>query len=310
MLKRYSIITFLMMCFLVKAHAMDLTESQEGVTLSLREDSLKWKIKNNKDHPLVNNEFCFDNVKLVQWGIKSQVTIDHCFLLKALGDYALSYNKPQDSAYDLFVGGGYELYNCDCDLKVTPIIGFVINQQRFKNCKAGYSAVRYIPETFSEPHYFADLKTRYRSYWYGPSLGLDINYMLGCGWKAYGSIACQYAFLRSKGHASVGDLTYDGYHSRDSIHQHGQGYGLEIGMGMQYQLTENWLIDFSGVFEKRKALWGRQHVRHDFDTGSVVSQESHSSSSSNEDDIESLHDHLKNVEWRSFRVELALSYYY
>lgn len=312
-----------------QVYGLELTGSLEGISIAQREDSLRWKIKEKEDSPAVIHEFCFEDVKMVQWGVKSQVTMDHCYSLKCIADYANAYNKARDSAYDISLGVGYHFYTCDCTLRITPYAGFEINRQRFKSCLEQYSAIRAdLPDPLPEPNYFANLHTRYRAHWYAPWIGVDLDYMFSCDWKAYGSFAYYFTRIRGKGHTSFGSLAADGFAARDVFSQHGYGHGIGLGLGLQYNLAENWVLDVSGWFEDRKVYSGKQHGKHWFETeaeagpddiaqvaeqghaiAKSVSDISGSSEADEEDDGSTpIRNHLKHVEWRSFRVEVALCF--
>jgi hypothetical protein len=206
---------------------------------------------------------------MIEWGLKSHVTVCNDYALKANIDYAMSYNKARGHAYDVFVGAGYHFWPCNCQWRVTPFAAFSIEHQRFESC---YSSCKLC------------------THWYGPQVGCDFNYQINCACAAYGSIAYQFTWLKGRLHAKCGHDLHDW---RDSFRQHGYGYGVDICLGLKYALCNNWLLDIGASFKLRKLTHGHQCGHQGFSWEDEPAQSWH---------------HLKHVEWRSAKISAALVY--
>lgn len=316
---------------------MEVTASKEGTSVKLREDSLRWKIKGSKNNPSVINGYCFDNFKMVEWEIHSQVSLCDCYALKANFDYAYAYNKSTGNALDFSIAAGYHFYDCSCCLKITPYVGFDINRQWFKNCCTPYSFNRdvsgatevvntdvstssssssssstpvpgYLTKAATnEPAYFTGVKTLYHSFWYGPWLGVDLEYMLGDCWGVNGTFEYHFSRLYGQGHSKYGNLELDGFHSRDSFHHRGWAYGFKVGTGIEYRLCENWILGLNSNFDVRHLRRAKHHAHHLFEKGASVE-----GSGSGDDEVHTqrTRNRLKRVEWRSFDLAFSVSYGY
>lgn len=280
MFKKIFIGTFCFLSGIVgSVQAWELTDSYEGVSVAVREDSLRWDLKPKAKHPVVVNRLCFDHVEMIEWGIKSRVTVCHDYAMKAHIDYAMPYNKARGNAYDVSVGAGYHFWPCDCVWRITPYAGFSIERQRFESCCSSSVLNR-----------FTDFDASLRTHWYGPWVGCDVDYQIGCGWSAYGSFAYQFTWLKGHLHAKCGNQQF-GW--KDSFRQHGYGYGVDVCLGLKYALCENWLLDVGTSFRLRHLTHGHQCGHHTFWDEEEPAQSWH---------------HLKHVEWRSAKLSAALVY--
>lgn len=251
------------------AQNCEITSSLESINAALREDSLRWHAASAKG-PLA--ECCFDDIKMVQWGINSEAAMDDMYALNAKGKYAYAYNKASGHAYDLSIGMGYHFYRCDCCLKVTPCIGFSIERQWFKkNCC------------------FEDVNISYRTHWYSPWIGLSGEYLLSDFWKVYGSASYHYCHLRAQGQARFDN-------AEENFKHRGWGNGFDFTCCLQYILSDEWCFNLCTDFEMRNVKSGKQQ--------SVQRQVI-----ANQEDGEWIEkNHLQHVEWRSFRFEFAIGY--
>jgi len=278
----------------LSAFHIEYQSSCEGLGVALREDSVQWKAKpRHSDLSGVRNQ-CFNNIRMVEWDLFSEVTLCGNYALKASADYAVAYNKTHNHAYDVSVAGGRHFYSCDYTFRYTPYFGISVERQHFRNC-----------HTCCDSN--ADLRSLYRSHWFSPWLGLDADVQLCDQWKARAGVAYHVGWLRANGHARFGTLSVDDFAQWESIHQRGNMYGFDVEAALQYAICCDWLLDLSACFKTRKLFHGHQHSRFE-DAGTFSCGDSSSSSSSSSSDDNKTHSKLKNVEWHSFKVALSLAY--
>lgn len=289
------------------AHAWDcheclgITEANIESYIGFREDSLKWKVKTHRSNPLVVTEFCFDDVKMIEKGVKSQVTFHENFAVMADGNFSMAYNKAHDWAFDLAVAVGYHFNLCNCTIRLTPFVGYEIDRQRLHSCDEDF--VTDIKNKRQYQFLISQLTAYYRAHWNSPFIGFDVHYAINECWKLYSDFAYHFVSLRGKGHTTLGSFQKNSFESRDHFNQRSHGWGFTWDTGIQYALDCNWLLDLGTQFEYRKAHHGHQHAHHTFKEKFKVDGHVLKSDSSTESK-----NRIKHVQWRSLRIELGLTY--
>lgn len=298
-----------LICFsllVATAHAFDFEceSANEGLYFGLREDSLSWKISRKFDHPALIREECFDSIKMVEAGIFSEVNFCNRLALAAYADYAESYNKTHNHAYDVSIGIGYNFYALNC-LWMTPYVGFSIERQHFKTCTSN----SFINENYS----LSKFNALNRSHWYSPWIGLNFKLPICEGLRAHGSFAYHFGRLRGNGHNRLGDKNTGDTLIWESFHQTGNMFGYDFEAGLQYDICCNWQFDMWAEFKTRKTYNGHQHGHYLIEGASlpsfVVEQNGKEESNSDEEGQRVRHK-LKHVEWHSFKIAFALNYYF
>ncbi len=289
--------------------SMGITESFFESYIGFREDSLKWKVKGKRNNPLIIQELCFNDVKMIEKGLRASVTFCDAWVIKADGNFSFAYNKAHDWAFDLTVGAGYRFDFCDNSIRITPLVGYEINRQHFHSCSENFLSDKCCG---ANPVTLANLDSFYRAHWNSPFIGVDVHYAINECWKVYSDLAYQFVNLRGKGHTDFGDRNINGFEAHDRFHQRSHnGWGFTWDTGIKYALGCNWLLDIGAQYEFRKSHHGHQHGSHSFKGCRTTCSKNckgngrtNNGSSSGDQDKH----HVKRVEWRSVRILAGLTY--
>lgn len=280
---------------------LGITESRFVSYLGFREDSLRWKVKAKRNNPLVVAEVCFDDVKMIEKGLSSEITLCDRWAIKADGNIAIGYNKARDWAFDLSVALGYHFNLCNCSMRLTPLVGYAIDQERYHLCDRDFLSDIETETTYDFT--VSQLTSFYRAHWYSPFIGFDFHYAINECWKFYSDFAYHFVTLKGKGHTTVGNFQQNSFMAKDCFHQNSHGWGFTWDCGIQYAIDCNWLLDVGTQFEYRKAHHGHQHSHHSFKERIAVDDTVLKANDSHESK-----NHVKHVDWRSLRIEVGLAY--
>ncbi|MCE5316237.1 MAG: hypothetical protein LLG04_02600, partial [Parachlamydia sp.] len=236
MLHRWLTLAFAMLLIAANAHAWDchqcgITDAYIDSYIGFREDSLRWQVESKRCHPLVVNEFCFDDIEMIEKGFRSCATFCDKFALYADGDFAVAYNKARDWAFDLAIAAGYHFDLCSCSIQLTPFVGYEINRQRFHSCDEDF--LTEIQTCRSVNFAVSQLDSFYRAHWNSPFIGFDVRYAINECWKLYSDFAYHFVRLCGKGHTTLGNFQQNGFESEDRFHQRNDGWGITWDTGLQ-----------------------------------------------------------------------------
>jgi lipopolysaccharide assembly outer membrane protein LptD (OstA) len=296
---------FTLLLLISRVHAWDadetfgITESVIKSYVGFREDSLKWKIEGRRNWPVILEEVCFEDIKMIEKGLSSEVSFSN-WTLEADSNVSFAYNKPHDWAWDLSIGAGYHFDLCNNSIRITPLVGYAIDRQRFHTCNENFLSDNCSTRDFIT---LAKLTSFYRAHWNSPWIGVNFHYAINECWKTYSDFAYHFVRLRGKGHTSFGDRNLNGFQERDRFRHRQHGWGFTWDVGLQYAIDCNWLLDTNAQFEYRKTHHGHQKGSHD-----VIGCKGSSSGSSSSGSDDNVKHRLKHVEWRSLRFNIGLAY--
>ena len=94
---------------------------------------------------------------MIEKGLSSEITLCDRWAIKADGNIAIGYNKARDWAFDLSVALGYHFNLCNCSLRLTPLVGYAIDQERYHLCDRDFCQISRLKQlmtsqSLSSPH--------------------------------------------------------------------------------------------------------------------------------------------------------------
>lgn len=273
-----------------------------------RVDRLKWNIAGQSDgtNPNILSELTWDDVEIFQLKGKASASWKSYVVEGSMGYGNISDGKNQDSDFfgnnrtgefsrsnngvdgddvlDVSGGIGYriELTNPETraswavdQLSVMPLIGYSYHQQNL-NIVDGY-------QTFPTAGPFDGLHSTYETEWNGPWLGFELD---GERKKMTGYLRFEYHIADYYAKANW-NLRTDFDHPKSFEHT-ADGYGLLLGLGAGYKLSDRWTINLSGDAQSWRIDDGIDRVF--FSDGTTAETR------------------LNEVEWKSFSTMLGMSY--
>lgn len=272
-------------CFLsfaaINVNAFEYNAFENDITFGIgtgyRQDSLNWSIAGPNNVPNVLSELKWKDLRIWQIeGYAKFVSCNHIYL-RGKADYGrIFHGKNRDSDYegnhrtfefsradckagkgevfDFSGGAGYQLTYCFDTIKVAPLIGYSYHEQHLRMYE-GFQSVDLIEPIFIGP--FEGLHSNYRAKWYGPWVGVDLDYEFSCNWTLFGSLEYHLAQFRGTGHWNLRDDFLDDF-KQTANWAHG---GL-ISAGVCYDYC-NWDFGILASYQSWKTRRGKQHFTID-----------------------------------------------
>lgn len=250
-----------------RADLLQQTEFQLGS--GYRRGELSWNIAGNSDggNPDVLSELEWKDLDVFQTRAEGLLLLGRTgapnlwFYLKgsvAYGwilegnnrdsDYAgdgrtLEFSRSENSGdggdlLDLSIAAGPQFRFFDNKLAIALLAGWSYHEQNLEISKGR--------QTLSDPGIpglqpvgrFPGLDSRYASKWWGPWLGTDIQWLLGNDFILSGAFSWHFADYEAKADWNLrSDLEHP-----VSFRHYADGRGVILALGLQYQLTVNWLL--------------------------------------------------------------------
>ena len=273
-----------------------------------REDDFSWNIAGDSqgENPDILSELTWNDLKMKQVSGRAKATFVGNYVVDLFGAYADIYsgsnqdsdyfgdgrtlefsrsnNKSEDGeAMDLSGGFGYQF--------IVPVLPDVLALDAFDAVLlGGYSyheqnliitdGQQTIPSSGPLP---SELHSNYWAEWEGPWFGLEL---LGNKKKLKGSLRFEYHWADYYGSANW-NLRTDFAHPKSFEHiADGAGFLFDLGLG--YQLTKSWSLDFNHIFQNWETTDGID--RTFFNDGTIIETR------------------LNEVNWTSYAMNLGVTY--
>ena len=273
-----------------------------------RRDNLDWKVSdmkggNNCTYAKAKSHLHFNDIEL--YSIKGKLRfLGARYYVRLTGTYSSSFKgkakeqfklyspyafckdlysfysdqpiKKESEFYDFNLVVGYPLLFCNCNLSITPLIGFAYDRQNIRVKNGGShssssfslsSSNEFCDSHSSDPFSSSsssDVASKlgikeghhasgYRFSWYGPLAGFDFTYRLGSCWTFCGEF--QGHFLNQVHRQSD---AHSGISFVDHYHHSGSAYGFDGNLAASVALCEGW---YSALEVDYK--WNKAETKHD-----------------------------------------------
>lgn len=295
-----SFLTIFSCCSFVSLTALQIADGEFALGYTFREDGLHWSIADIDNMPNILSELTWEDLRINQVSAFARAVTTKQLYGRAFADYGRIYHgKNRDSDYgednrkeefsrsisnagkgevfDLSAALGYQFQFNFCRLRFVPLIGVSWEEQHLRL----YDGIETLPEV--EP--IEGLHSSYKTRWYGPWLGFDLDYDLNENVTFIASFEYHWTVYRGIGHWNLReDLLTDFKHRS-------HGTGAKCQGGILYALSGNWNAAFLAGFETWSTTKGTHRVTIDTFEG-----------------IEDIKTRLNGVFWHSFRLSAMLTY--
>lgn len=199
-------------------------------------DTLNWNISGGKSGPNILSELKWKHLKSWESFLKLKIALPFKMYFRFYGDYgkifsghnkdtdylgnhrtqpfSLSYSQANRGEVFDFSFGLAKLYTfLRGKLMIAPAFGFSHHEQHLRMIHGDLVLDIFNPDQKGP---LDRLHNNYRAQWYGPWIGLDINYPLTCSWELFGGYEYHWSFYRGSGHWNLrtdflGDFEHAGY---------------------------------------------------------------------------------------------------
>jgi hypothetical protein len=185
-----------------------------------------------------------------------------------------SNRADKGQVYDLSTGIGYQFLWFNHQFKFSPLIGYSYHSQHLRMPNLDHLHY-YSKDSLPLTPLFQ--RSLYKARWYGPWLGVDLSYQLGCGLQLFGTYERHWDFYRASGRWILrSDLP-------PHFAQHANARGYIMNLGLEYDFKNKWSIKGYAQYQIWCTRIGSQITHVIGDTGLPVKASQP----------------LKFVEWRS-----------
>lgn len=303
-----------------------------------RHDTLSWSVRAPSDDPLFKISSDFEDVDILQFGVKARGTLGCNFYVRGSFDWGFILDGTMKNKTRLFAFGnesgdgpiinesllletatelndrfvidadlaiGYPFYFCDCQASLAPVVGYAFDKQYLE----GDRNHRFCLDT-CDSEAFVDFvplynNTKFISKWYGPFIGLDFRYDPCTCWDTYASFEYHWVGQKTKHYSASG---FDGFD--DWNHHYNNARGFLFNIGLNYDWDHCWSIGLDFTYRDFVA-----HRNHRFDN-SGFDGSGFFDSSSDDFDFDSsssssggcCNDRFKsNTKWRSYFLGISIT---
>lgn len=180
-------------------------------------------------------------------------------------DRALTHRRVRGKyVADLSAAFGYPFEFFCSKLMIAPIVGYSYNEQKLHS-RYHQSISFPLPNTsafesnFPVPQLvnFDDVYRKVRAAWWGPFVGFDIDYLVGCGWKVYGEFEYHFgtAKLSTRTHFSEASSNAVGAGFFHESHRK-RAHGVNLRIGTNYLFWCNWLLGLHVDYKNWRSTHG------------------------------------------------------
>ena len=253
--------------FLVSAfNFLHGSECTVDIGTGIRQDALHWNISGGPYGPNILSELKWKDLKIWEVYAELKFVLPYQIYFRFNGDYGKIFegrNKDADylednrkepfsiafskankgEVFDFSFGSGYQYSFFQDRLTVSPLAGFSHQEQHLRMIHGKLALDLFDPLLEGS---MSTLHSHYRSQWWGPWLGVDVNFAVCSNLEIYGTYEYHWAFYTASGHWNLRtDFTDDFEHSGNgcgSLVKLGTKYnfcsGLDIGILFKYQLMQ------------------------------------------------------------------------
>jgi hypothetical protein len=292
-------ITLLTSVFVNSVISINAMESRSYLEFDAgyRHDSVSSKFIMPSPTPLLKDRLHFKEINIFQIGLQGKTMIDYgCgnFFVRASADYgwildgdvdekmevisleeddvefdiALEVENILDGKYvaDLSIAIGFPCYFCDSSVALAPVIGYSYNIQNYKVDRLKRSFFMSSPE--SPPTIELEdncCRDAYVNSWYGPFLGIDINYTPNSCLNLYGQFEYHLTHFKGKRQSDINVGIVDDHH-----HSTRKAHGAIVRLGLDYMFCDCWYAGLNATymnFRSHKSLFiGDELIEEGFRT--------------------------------------------
>lgn len=264
-----------------KAHADLLQKTELQLGSGYRKGELSWNIAGSSGDPDVLSELEWKDLDVFQTRAEGLLLLGKTgapnlwFYLKgsvAYGwildgknrdsDYAedgrtLEFSRSENSGdggdlLDLSIAAGPQIRFFDNNLAIAILAGWSYHEQNLEISDGRQTVASDADDLGAIP----GLDSRYATKWWGPWLGTDIQWLLGDNFTLSGAFSWHFADYEAKADWNLrSDLEHP-----VSFRHYADGRGVILALGLQYQLTVDWLLALHYDYQDWQADRGSHQV--------------------------------------------------
>ncbi len=240
-------------------------ETEFKLSAGYRRDEVDWNIAGNifGTMPNVLSELDWDDLEIFQLRFQNKTVIPNILYFRAMASYGWIYDgKVQDSDYagdnrtfefsrsnnsaddgdvlDASAGIGYPFRIGGRETwTITPLVGYSYHEQNL-TLTDGYQTIPPLGP-------FGGLNSTYETEWKGPWVGLDLHFksteVQSFAQRIQTYLSIEYHWADYDAEAKW-NLRSDFQQPRSFVHD-ADGHGWVLGLGLNYVLTSNWLLNIN-----------------------------------------------------------------